>query len=192
MTDVRQRVREHVHGNPGVHFNELVRNLDIATGQAQHHLRRLDRNDEITAERIRGRTHYFDTGFDAWQRRVLSLYRRETARRLITRLLDEGQLPASTLATRLDLARSTVSWHVDSLEGAGIVETTYGDRGQVEVTLTRPAETQRLLRRVTPSFSDRLVDRFMRLVDTGFHGTADGEGDVRSGSVSADGECRDQ
>jgi predicted transcriptional regulator len=170
MTDVRQRVRDHVQQNPGVHFSALVRNLDIATGQAQYHLRRLGRRDEVIAERIRGRTHYFDPDYDAWERRVVSLFRRETARELMTLLAEERRLPAATLADRLDLARSTVSWHVDTLEDAGVVERSYGDRGRVEVTLARPEATVRLLERVTPSLSDRLVDRFMRLVDAGFHG----------------------
>jgi len=170
MTDVRRRVRDHVRDNPGVHFNELVRELNIATGQAQYHLRRLGRNDEVVAERISGRTHYFDPEYDAWERRVLSLYRRETARELITHLLEDGPTSASTLADRLDLARSTVSWHVDTLEDAGIVERSYDDRGRVEVVLTRPEETVAFLRAVTPSLSDRLVDRFMRFVDAGLHG----------------------
>ena len=161
MTDVRRRVREHVRTNPGVHFNELAQNLDIATGQAQYHLRRLGRRDEVVAERIRGRTHYFDPEYDAWERRMLSLYRRETARALITLLLDEGQLPAATIADRLDLARSTVSWHIDTLSEAGIVEQTYGDRGRAEVALTRPAETVQFLETVTPSLADTLVDRFV-------------------------------
>ncbi|MFB6101345.1 MAG: winged helix-turn-helix transcriptional regulator [Haloplanus sp.] len=187
MTDVRRQVREYVHTNPGVHFNELVRNLDIATGQAQYHLRRLSRHDEVVAERIQGRTHYFDTAYDAWQRRVLSLYRRETARELITHLLDEGELSAATLADRLDLARSTVSWHIDYLEDAGIVDTSYGERGRVEVTLTRPSETARFLREVTPSLSDKLVDRFMRFVDTGLHGSADGnEADANADPATND------
>jgi len=171
MSDVRRQVREHVRANPGVHFNKLARTLDIATGQAQYHLRRLVRRDEVVVERIRGRTHYFDPEYDAWERRVLALYRRETAREIITLLLDEGELSATVIAERLDLARSTVSWHIDTLVDAGIIDRSYGERGQVEVTLARPAETVRLLEAVAPSLADTLVDRFMRLVDGGHRGS---------------------
>ena len=150
MTDVRQQVREHVRDNPGVHFNALTRNLDVATGQAQYHLHRLGRQDAVVAERIRGRTHYFTPEYDAWERRTLALYRRETAGEILTLLIDEGRLPAATLADRLDLARSTVSWHLDSLSAAGIVETSRGDRGRIEVTLARPDGTDRLVRVVSP------------------------------------------
>jgi predicted transcriptional regulator len=156
MTDVRQRVREHVRDNPGVHFNALTRNLDVATGQAQYHLHRLDRQDAVVAERIRGRTHYFTPGYDAWERRTLALYRRDTDRDLIALLLDDGRLPAATLAERLGLARSTISWHLDSLSDAGVVETSRGARGRVEVSLARPAETDRLRREVAPPFAERV------------------------------------
>ena len=175
MSDVRRQVREHVRANPGVHFNALARNLDIATGQAQYHLHRLGRRDDVVAERIRGRTHYFLPEYDAWERRTLALYRRETARDLITLLLGEGRLPAATLADRLGLARSTVSWHLDSLSDAGVVETERGARGRVEVSLARPEETERFLREVSPSLADRLVDRFVRLVDGSRYGVADAD-----------------
>ncbi|SDZ79203.1 Winged helix-turn-helix DNA-binding [Haloplanus vescus] len=173
MTDVRRRVRDHVRANPGVHFNALARNLDIATGQAQYHLRRLGRNDDVVAERIRGRTHYFAPEYDAWERRLLALYRRETARDIVTLLLESERLPATVIADRLDLARSTVSWNLDSLAEAGIVEQSYGTNGRVEVSLARPDETVRCLDAVTPSLADRLVDRFVRLVDDGLYGDAD-------------------
>jgi predicted transcriptional regulator len=170
MSDVRRQVREHVLANPGVHFNKLARNLDIATGQAQYHLRRLVRSDEVVVDQIQGRTHYFEPEYDAWERRVIALYRRETARDIITLLLDEGTLVASVIAERLDLARSTVSWHIDTLVDAGIVDQSYGEQGKVEVTLARPAETMQLLETVTPTLTDTLVDRFMRLADSGLHG----------------------
>lgn len=172
MVDVRHRVCEHVRTNPGVHFNELARNLDIATGQAQYHLRRLVRSDDVVAERIRGQTHYFDPGYDDWERRLLALSRRETTRDFIGLLLDEGRFPAGTVAERLDLARSTVSWHVDTLVDAGIVARSYGDRGRVEVALTRPEETIRLLEAAT-SLADTRPDRFGRPVESDLHSPAD-------------------
>jgi len=80
-------------------------------------------------------------------------------------LLEDGPLGADELADRLDC--STVAWHVSSLADAGVVEKSYGARGRVVVELVRPEETRRLLREVTPSLADRLVDRFTRLVDGG-------------------------
>jgi len=167
MATVRNRVQDHVQANPGVHFSALKEELDIATGQAQYHLRKLDRAGDIVTEEIRGQTHYFDQSYDPWERRVLAFARRETARALLAHLLEDGPLGAAELADRLELSRSTVAWHVSSLADAGVVEKSYGERGRVVVELDRPDETRRLLGDVTPSLADRLVDRFTRLVDEG-------------------------
>ncbi|ACV46485.1 MULTISPECIES: winged helix-turn-helix transcriptional regulator [Halomicrobium] len=165
MSTVREQVRESVSANPGIHFNELTRRLDIATGQAQYHLRKLVRAGDINTEEIRGRTHYFDREHDPWERRTIALVRRETTRSIVGHLLEDGPLASVELVDRLDVARSTVSWHVESLIEAGVAEKSYGQRGRAVVALTRPTETRRLLQTVEPSLADRLVDRFSRLVD---------------------------
>ncbi|MBV0902986.1 winged helix-turn-helix transcriptional regulator [Haloarcula salina] len=173
MSTVREQVRAHVEANPGVHFNAIARDLDIATGQAQYHLRKLRRGDEVVAEEVRGKTHYYGEGYDPWERRVLAFARRETARAVLFHLLEADSLAAGELAERLDVARSTVAWHVSSLVEAGVLEKAYGERGTVVVSLTSPEETRRLLGEVTPSLTDRLVDRFVRLVDGTLGGAAD-------------------
>lgn len=169
MSEVRRAVRQHVESRPGVHFNQLARNLDIATGQAQYHLDRLLDAGAVQSERLRGRTHYFPEGYDAWERRTVALLRRETAREIIAAALDGDDPAAGELADRLDVARSTVSWHVSALVEAGVAEKVYDQRGRTHVRLTRPEETRRLLDAVSPSLPDRLVDRFTRLVDASFY-----------------------
>jgi predicted transcriptional regulator len=166
MATTRDRVRGHVRETPGVHFNQVERDLDIATGQAQYHLQRLVKDEELIVERIAGRAHYFDPVFDPWERRTLAFLRRETAREIVLRLHADGPRRPDALTTELDLARSTVSWHVSNLSDAGIV-TKSGDR-PMTITLTRPNRTAELLEVVSPSLPDRLVDRFIRTVDSLF------------------------
>ncbi|MFC4405996.1 winged helix-turn-helix transcriptional regulator [Haloarchaeobius iranensis] len=168
MSDVRRSVHHHIESHPGVHFNELARELDIATGQAQYHLRRLLEAGRLDTEELRGRTHYFPTGYDPWEQRTIALLRRETVRGIIVAALEEPEPSAAELAEELDVARSTLSWHVSTLVEAGVAEKCYDQQGRSHITLTRPEETRRLLDEVTPSLPDRLVDRFTRLVDDSF------------------------
>ncbi|MGM0606697.1 MAG: winged helix-turn-helix transcriptional regulator, partial [Halobacteriota archaeon] len=83
MTDTKTRVRSHVESTPGVHFNAVSRNLDIATGQTQYHLRRLLRDDSIQSLEVCGRTHYFATGYSEREQAAIALLRRETTRELV-------------------------------------------------------------------------------------------------------------
>ena len=171
MPTTRTRVRSHVCEMPGVHFNQIKRDLDLATWQVQYHLQRLVADGELEVERVGGRAHYFDLEFDPWERRTLAYLRRETAREIIVRLHSEGTIQPSTLTDDLDLARSTVSWHVSNLTEADIL--VKSDDRPMTLRLAHPERTADLLETVSPSLPDRLVDRFMRTVDSLFDDAAD-------------------
>ena len=161
----RERLLSHVREHPGVHVSALGRQLELAPGQVQYHLKRLRDSDAVVADECYGRTHYFPPGYNDRERRTLALARRETARDLMFALLEGGEVPAGELATDLDIARSTLSYHADRLVAADLVEESRDDRGRVRYSLAERAETLRLLRSIRPSLPERLVDRFTRLVD---------------------------
>lgn len=165
MTETRDRLHQHVQRHPGLHFNALVRRLDLAPGQVQYHLHRLSDANCVVGEELYGQTHYFPPDFDPLERRTLALARRETARDVLFYLLEQEEAPAATVADELDIARSTLSYHLDRLTDASLVEERRDDSGRIHVSLARPDETLRLLRTIRPSFPGRLVDRFTRLVD---------------------------
>jgi len=169
VTETRSRIRECVHSNPGLHFSDIRRRLDIATGQAQYHLRKLHRSGSVEREEVCGRTHFYPPTYSEWERATIALLRRETARELILVLLETERVTPATLSRRLDIARSTVAWHVSNLIEHDIVRKTTtsepGDTDRVTIQLHRRAEVYRLLREIEPRPSDRLVDRFSRLAD---------------------------
>lgn len=162
MSETRNRIAEQVRTDPGIHFNELTRVLDLAPGQVQYHLRRLE--DVIVDERF-GRTHYYPPEFDEWERRALALLRRETAADVVGVLLADGPTPATDVAERVGIARSTLAWQVDRLREAGIVEKRRDAHDEVRLVLAAPERTADLLAKAQPSMPNRMVDRFTRLVD---------------------------
>jgi predicted transcriptional regulator len=165
MSETRERIASHVAGAPGVHFNELVRDLDLAPGQVQYHVRRLLAGDRLVADAHHGQTHYYPPGYDPWEREALALLRRETSADVVADLITSGASSPSEVAGRVGIARSTLEWHLDRLVGAGLVEKRRDSRNRVTLALARPPRTARLLRRTEPSLPERLVDRFTRLVD---------------------------
>ena len=165
MTHQRERIHDYLSQHPGAHFTALTRALDLAPGQVQYHLKRLRREDRIAEERLYGRTHYYPPETDPWERGALAMVRRETARDVLVYLLEHGPSAPATVADDLDIARSTLEWHLDHLTEQSVVEKRRDSRNRVTLVLARPVETARLLREVSPSLPERMVDRFERLLD---------------------------
>ncbi|MEF8974129.1 MAG: helix-turn-helix domain-containing protein [Haloarcula sp.] len=161
MSDTRARIHRYIESNPGVHFRELTRALDLATGQVQYHLARLD---HITSESVNGRTHYYAASFGRWERRAIAFLRRETARDILVALIAREAARPGEVADHLDIARSTLEHHLDGLVEHDIVEKRR-DEGRVTLALCRPEATVELLATVDPTAPDRLSDRFTRLLD---------------------------
>jgi predicted transcriptional regulator len=165
MTDTRQQIQAHVGANAGVHFNELVRESACAPGQVQYHVRRLREDGRLVRQEFYGRTHYYPPEYDEWERAALALFRRETAREIVVYLIEHEPAAPGDVADALEIARSTLEYHLDRLVDRDLVEKRYDDRNRVRLELANPEATGRLLTTVTPTVPDRLVDRFTRLVD---------------------------
>ena len=164
MSETRTRVMRHVEANPGVHFNAISRELDIATGQTQYHVRKLLREGGVISEQVCGRTHYFADGYSETERAAIALLRRETTREVVFELLRQDGMSPDDLADRVGVVRSTVEWHLSNLLDNDLAEKRYNGR-EVTVHLAEPELLKELLVTVDPTVADRLVDRFTRLVD---------------------------
>jgi predicted transcriptional regulator len=165
MSEIRDRIANHIRAHPGVHFNGLARSLNLAPGQIQHHLKILLSQDTFVEEHLYGRTHYYPTDYDPWERAALALLRRETARDIIAVLLDDGPAAPARVTEELDIARSTLEWHLDRLVDQGLVTKERNQHNHVTLTLERPEKTATLLRNADPTLLARMVDRYTRLVD---------------------------
>lgn len=166
MSETRGRIRDAIAGDPGVHFNALVRDLSLAPGQVQYHVRRLIDAGEVVRHERFGRTHYYPPAYDEWERDALALLRRETAGAIVTALYPRETARPADLADDLDLPRSTLEHHLSNLVECGVVERRRERGNCIVLSLARPAETAALLEAVVSDPGARLVDRFERLVDS--------------------------
>ncbi|MCL9817173.1 winged helix-turn-helix transcriptional regulator [Natronocalculus amylovorans] len=165
MSDTRTQIYQRIENEPGIHFNALVRELEFAPGQVQHHIKRLLRSERVIKEPRDGRTHYFVPTFEPWERCLLTRYRRETSRDILLYLLSEGPSTPTAVSESVGIARSTLSWHTDRLVADEIVEKERDIRGHVTLSLSDPERTAALLEAVTPRPTERATDRFTRLFD---------------------------
>lgn len=165
VTGTRDRIADRVAETPGVHFRGLVRDLDLAPGQVQYHVRRLEAADRVEATELRGRRHFFPPAVHPTERRAIAILRRETARDIVTVLAADGPQSPAAVADRLQIARSTVEHHLECLVTEDLVRKEYDAAGRVTLSIAAPERVGRALAAVEPSLPERLVDRFGRLVD---------------------------
>ena len=165
MTATRDEIHRAIDRWPGIHFNELVRRLGLAPGQVQYHIKRLRHDGAIVHEPLFGRTHYFSPEIERSDRRAIALLRRETPRAVVSYLLERGAVRPQQLATDLDLARSTVSYHVDRLRKVGLVESVDSPGGPVTIRVVDPDRVRSAIHLIEPDLSTRFTDRFERLID---------------------------
>lgn len=146
---------------PGAHFSELKRRLDAATGTLQYHLRVLEDRDLIEVRSDDRYTRYFPAfEVDRRDKELLGLLRQESPRRVALDLLEHGPSRLTDISDRVDLAPSTVSFHLDKLIEADAARKP--ERGVYElVDEDRVAD---LLVAYQDSFADRAVDRVVSLI----------------------------
>ncbi|MEF8771193.1 winged helix-turn-helix transcriptional regulator [Halodesulfurarchaeum sp.] len=165
MGNTRTRIADTVQTKPGIHFNGIVRTCDLATGQVQYHLDRLLSEDVLVKADLYGRSHFFPTEYDEWERSTLSLLRRETTREVAAVILESGPTRPNELVEELGLARSTLEWHVNHLVEQDVVEKRYTTSEPVVLEVSRPKDLIELVQKADPTLLGQMVGHFTRLVD---------------------------
>jgi predicted transcriptional regulator len=122
---IRAQVQQMVTDFPGVHVREMERHLGLSSRLAAYHLEALEGDGAVQRVQEAGYARYFPAlGRPKWGRRdvaFLCLMRRAAAFHVTLLLLAEGELGRFDLARRLRLAPASVSYHLDLMQGAGVV-----------------------------------------------------------------------
>lgn len=157
----RRELFEHVQENPGIHFSQLKRDLDMETGLLQYHLQELEEYDVLESEDHQGKRRVFVAReLDEEERAILAVLRYETTRGILLYLLGDGPARNGAIAEALEVTPATISWHLSNLQEDDIVESVKDGR----TTLYQVANeelTVQLLMRYQESFVDRAVDRII-------------------------------
>ena len=158
-SDARETIARYLATTPGAHFSKIRDDLDMGTGETQHHLRRLRKQDAIESRRDGDYRRFFPTRqFDEFEQVALGYLRRETPRGMVISLLRDADASASDLASELGVSRPTVSKHAADLEHAGLLSRREG------YALVRPESLFTLLVRYADSF-DAATLRFASEAD---------------------------
>jgi len=150
--DVREAILGYLTATPGAHLSKVRDDLELGTGETQHHLRRLLEAGAVESFRDGDYRRFFPADrFSGFEQVALGYLRRETPRGMVIELLSDPDASAGDLAAALDVAPPTVSKHAAALEEAGLLDRESG------YALARPETMLVLLVRYADSFDDDAV-----------------------------------
>lgn len=166
MSETRRRIRDAVARDPGIHFNAIVRDLALARGQVQYHLRRLRESGSVVRHERFGRTHYYPPAYDERERDAIAALRRETAAAVVAALCSRGSTAPGDLVATLEVPRSTLEHHLERLEACDLIERRRLPGNRVELVPVDHEAAVGLLEAIETDPRAAGVDRFERLVDS--------------------------
>jgi predicted transcriptional regulator len=121
-SDAPGAITGYLAATPGAHFSKIRDDLQLGTGETQHHLRRLESEGAIESRKDGDYRRYFPAGrFDEFEQIALGYLRRETPRGIVIALLEDPSATAGEIANRLGVSRPTVSTSAKQLDDAGLL-----------------------------------------------------------------------
>ena len=157
----RKKIFDFVSNSPGCHLREIQRRLEIPLGTLEYHLKYLVDNEYLSIRDEGGYKRYYPVGkMRSVDKDILSLLRQDIPRRLVMYLLLHPSSKFGDIASKFDVAPSTLSFHITKLLKAGIVSKTRLGR-ETTYKVENEHEVARVLIAHRRSFLDVLVDSFV-------------------------------
>ena len=147
---------------PGAHLRGIERLTELPLGQVLYHLDRLERMGIIASQRDAGFRRYYPTAsVGRAEKKYLAALRHDATRRIALAVLERGPSPHKELQEHLQIAGSTLSFHLQRLLDAGVLRRER--HGAVSrYALVEPDVARRELILYRESFRDPAVDRYVR------------------------------
>lgn len=128
--ETRRRVFEYVQKFPGLHLREIARGTEMDPNHAKYHLRYLEKHGLLSSRREEGYWRFFAKeegsiglreALAPHEKTVLALLRQPVPLHAILLLLEQEDASAEQLRAKVGVAHSTLLYHMQKLERAGVV-----------------------------------------------------------------------
>ncbi len=114
----RGMIRGAIASDPGIHYSEILRRLNMSNGNAAHHLQALEREGIIWSQNDGRYKRFYPAGMKLSEAPV-SLNRLQTA--IFETLRERDGLSKSELSRALEASFPTIHRHVSRLAAMGVV-----------------------------------------------------------------------
>jgi len=161
--ETRRKIYDLVTKNPGLHLSKIAELLNMRISLVEYHLFYLGKNQIVVSVNESGYTRYYAKGeIGTEDKKALALLRQNVPLRIVILLLKCDSSQHKELLQNLDVAPSTLSYHLKKLVKCGVISVqTYGE--EKGYSIINKEMVTRLLIRYKPynlidSFKDIWVD----------------------------------
>ncbi len=163
-----------IASNPGSYFREILRSLEIGTGNLQYAIELLEREGKITAIRVGAYKHFYPSDVDEEKKKILGILSQESPREILLFLSRKPGACQTEVAREIKCSSPTARWYLVRLESLGLI---WSRKQGVEVKYyanTSIPELANLLKAYRPSIWSKYADRMADMLRT-----FDAEGDEK-------------
>lgn len=162
----RDRIYQFIANNPGCHLRKISKDLNLAMGDTQYHLKTLEKTDLIKSRRIGVFRRYYTVSiYGEKLESLLAILRQEVPRDIIIFLIENPGATQADIAKHKGFSAPTINWHMSRLIEIDLISShkqgkflNYYIKGDVK-------DITSILRRYYPSIwnklSNRLADLFL-------------------------------
>ncbi|MGI6589877.1 MAG: winged helix-turn-helix transcriptional regulator [Candidatus Iainarchaeum sp.] len=156
----RDKIYSIIVQNPGLHFREIQRRTNIATGALQYHLEYLKKKSLIREEKEGKFSRFYSINSDVVDSKLMNLLRQDSVRKIVIFLMNRKRVTLQSISKGVDLGVSTTSFHLQKLVNGGVVVQKH-QGGKVFFSLKNKKSVLLMLLEYRESFLDSLVDNFI-------------------------------
>ncbi len=120
--DARRTIYEEVTRSPGLSMSEVAERTAVPLSTVRYHTWVLNKEDVLDEAKIRGKRRLFPTMMERERKELNAALEDDATARMLDTVQQREPASVSELAESLDRAASTVSYHLQRLQEAGLVE----------------------------------------------------------------------
>jgi len=157
---LRKKIFLYLQANPGIHFREIQRDMDLPIGQLEFHLNEMVKKEIIIKETSMGNTRFYVRDrFSRDERRIMNFLRKEIPRDIILFLLENPGSSPSQILEVFTFTGPNLSYHLKRMVKESIVG--YEIKGRERVYFLKNPE---LIRTLLVMYRSTLYDKILDMV----------------------------
>ncbi len=123
--EARQKIYEIIRKNPGINLSKIANILKMRISHVEYHLRYMKKHEIINSSKYTGYARFYTNNQEnigSYDKKILSIIRQKTPLKIVLLLLKNVYMRHKEILKEINLAPSTLSYHINKLKKLGLIE----------------------------------------------------------------------